>query len=1087
MVKRFLFGSLVSVGAAAVIMAAGAGRAEAQAVIGGKVTGGPEQPLGGAVVVVRELGLAAATTTSGTYSLTVPQGLVHGQMVTLQVRYIGYKPETRRVTLDRGPQTQDFELASDPLMLNEVVVTGTAEATPTKELSFTVGAVNSQTLEQVPAVDPLHALEGKLAGVTVVTPTGQPGEGTVVRLRGATTLTPGASQQPLLIVDGVITQGTLADLNSEDIDRIEVVKGAAASSLYGSNAAAGVIQVFTKRGLQNADGVTTVTLRTEYGQQSLARRVPLNHSHYDSMAAGQLVLNSSGNPFIHPDHYMDQPYPADRPWRDQQSGIMTNGPYSTQYVAVSRRQGATNLQASFENQNNDGIVNFSACAKSAPVGSPPGTAPICSGTNLGYVRRNVRLNMDQGITDRLDVSVGGFYNESHNRLLGNGGAFFDVLFMPPDVDLKGSVNTNGEPFKVNIGLDGLVQSQQTRNPLYTATHVHNDQDRTRVQGSARVRWRPFEWLSIEGDFGYDRSQQNQRSYTPKGTLAFNATLSIGYLGITNTSDRSYNGQLSAAFQHTFGQLQARLKLAGTVEDETYSQDNANGSGFASLATPELSNIALQDTKGVGSYESIQRARNVFGVAGFTYRDRYIFDALIRRDGSSLFGPDARYATYYRISGAYRLNEDLHIPGVQELKVRASVGTAGLRPPFEAQYETFVTSAGSISPGVLGNKNLKPAHSKETEVGFDFDFLNRFSFEGTRSHKVTSDQVLPVPLSSSAGYTAQWRNAGTLEGTTYEASLGAVIANSRDLSWNLNVTFDRTRMKVTQLNVPPFATGENAQSNAIFLIKQGVTYGSMWGYRWDRTRRDLMDNPLYWSNKQPFSTGGTYTGPDTTLYSTNEDGLLILTANHGTVSEAPIRYVDQTGSTYYQIGDANPNFSMSFSTTLSWKGFSVYGLLDWVQGGDIYNLPRQWLERAEFRSGEMDQAGKGGVTAWCKTYDPTNASCSGKKAFNYYGVINDANNFNSWFVENGTYARLRELSVTYSLQPRTIRAIGLSRLVRTVRLSLVGRNVITWTKYTGWDPDTHNPIGNGGDATTFRFDNFSYPNFRTFSGMVEIGF
>jgi len=1080
MAKRLLFGSLVSVGAAAVLMAAGAGRAEAQAVIGGKVSGGPDQPLGGAVVSIHEMALRAATGIAGTYSITIPQERIHGQTVTVTVRMIGYKPETRKITLVRGPQVQDFELAVDPLMLNDIVVTGTAEATSAKDLSFSVGAISENALQDVPAADPIAALGGKIAGVDIVSPTGDPGQGAAVRLRGATTLTPGASQEPLLVVDGVITKGTLADLNVEDIERIEVVKGAAASSLYGSNAAAGVIQVFTRRGAQNADGVTTVTVRNEYGSEGLGRRLPINHSHYDSMIGGVLQLKN-GQPIPNGSGYMDEPYPADRPWRDQLATILGPGTYYTNYLAVARRAGSTNLQASFENQVNDGIINFNHCNTAA-------TPSICSGTDLGYLRRNVRLNMDQGISDRLDVSVGGFYNESHNRDVGST-PMFNTYFMPPDVDLVGSVNTNGEPFQVNIGTFGLAPSQQTINPLYAIAHTHNETDRTRVQGSVRARWRPTDWLSFEGSFGYDRSQSNNRNYTAKGTLDFAGNASSGYLSTDDNYDRAYNGQISASLTKTFGQMETRLKFAGAIEDETYNDDSQSGSQFASLNVPELSNISLQTSKGVYSYQDIQRARNVFAVGGFTYKGRYIFDALIRRDGSSLFGSGARYHTYYRISGAYRLGEDLHLPGVQELKLRASVGTAGLRPPFEAQYETFTSGGGGIAPNVLGNKALKPAQSKETEYGIDFAFLNRFNVELTRSKKVTSDQVLPVPLSSVAGFTQQWQNAGTLEGTTYEGALGVVIANSRDFNWTLNATFDRTRMQVTQLSTVPFATGSNAQSNLIFLIAPGVSYGAMYGYRWDRTRQDLADNPANW-------TGGAYgsgtLSVDTTQYSTNEDGLLIKTSTHGTASEAPIKYTDRTGSQNYNIGDANPKFTMSFSTNLSWHQFSVYGLLDWVNGGDIYNLPRQWLERSEFRTAEMDQAPKKGVTtAWCQQYDASGTvgaqPCSGEKTTSYYVVINDANGFNSWYVENGSYARLREMSIAYALSPTQIRAIGLSRLVRNLRVSLNGRNLITWTKYTGLDPDTHNVVGNGGDPTTFRFDNFNYPNFRTWSGMVEIGF
>jgi hypothetical protein len=200
--------------------------------------------------------------------------------------------------------------------------------------------------------------------------------------------------------------------------------------------------------------------------------------------------------------------------------------------------------------------------------------------------------------------------------------------------------------------------------------------------------------------------------------------------------------------------------------------------------------------------------------------------------------------------------------------------------------------------------------------------------------------------------------------------------------------------------------------------------------------------------------------------------MILTSTHGTVSERALKYISRTSAQYYQIGDANPDFTMSFSTTLSFRGFTIYGLLDWVKGGDIYNLPRQWLSRSEFRAAEIDQAGKPEAE---------------KKTIEYYGAINDAAAFNDFYVEPGGYSRLRELSVSYTFSPATVQSFGLGRLVRSLRVGLVGRNLFTWTKYSGLDPETHNPVGSAGDATTFRFDSFSYPNFRTFSAMVDIGF
>jgi len=1026
------------------------------AVITGQVTGRDSASLGGAIVTISEFNVGATTAIGGTYTLTIAAERVRGQVVTLSARYIGYASLARTITLTPGSQVQDFALKWDPLTLDEIVVTGTAEATSTKKLTFSVGRVSEAQLQEVPALNPIQSLSGKVAGAHVTSPSGAPGAVSAVRLRGATSLTPGASQQPLLVVDGILTYGTMADLNVEDIESIEVVKGAAASSLYGSNAASGVIQVFTRRGKNVAEGLTNVTVRNEFGLSGLSRRLPINQSHYfqldgsgnyvdgDPAAAGvQKVLEA--------DHIADNPYPASTPFRDQQDAILGSGQFFTNYMSVARHQGGTNFMVSFENQKNFGIVDV-------------------PGINLdGYGRKSVRMNVDQIVSDQIDVSAGGYFSNSNAQDAGVGGqgsstvggvgsTFFSVLFMPPDVDLF-LPNADGTPFKVDVGLDGAITSSD-RNPLYSLANLDARRNRTRIEGSFRGRWRPSSWLLFEGSFAYDRQTQTFRSYTPKGTLSAAGQPGGGSLNITDLGRETWNTGVSATLDRTFGDLQARVKGSYVFENDETNTNFAGGTDFASASTPDLDNLSNQGTKQISSFQSLIRAGNVFGVVGFEYKGRYIADALVRRDGSSLFGPDARYRTYYRVSGAWRVSEDLKIPGVEELRLRASRGTAGLRPPFEAQYETFTTGGGQISPAVLGNRNLRPAHSTETEVGFNVDFLNRFTLEYSYSDRLTIDQVLQVPLSSVAGFTSQWRNAGALKGQTHELALGAVLVNSRDFSWRLNVTGDRTRQRVTSLSTLAFPTGSGQQSNDLFLIREGEIYGSMWGYRFAHTPQELLDNPAN-------------VGLDISLYSVNEDGFVILTSTKGTLAERAIKYVDRNGSTYYQIGDANPDFSTAFTNTLTFKGFTVYGLLDWVQGGDIYNLPRQWLSRAEFRAAEIDQAGR---------------PASARKSSDYYSAINDANNFNEFYVENGTYARLRELSVSYAFTSRTLERIGLSRLFRSLRVGVIGRNLITWTGYSGLDPEAYNPVdSNSGDPTTFRFDSFSYPNFRTFSAMIEIGF
>ena len=223
------------------------------AVFSGKVTSAG-QPLGGASVGIVELGVGATTAVDGTYSFTVPVGGNAGRSVTLRARAIGYTPKQATVTLAAGRIEKEFALDKDVLNLEQVVVTGVGDATSQKKTAFSVGVVDASQIKEAPSSSPVGALAGRVAGASVVTVSGQPGQAPAIRLRAATSLT--GSADPLIIIDGTITRMTLADINTEDVERMEVIKGAAASSLYGSDAANGVVQIFTKRGAQlvYADG-----------------------------------------------------------------------------------------------------------------------------------------------------------------------------------------------------------------------------------------------------------------------------------------------------------------------------------------------------------------------------------------------------------------------------------------------------------------------------------------------------------------------------------------------------------------------------------------------------------------------------------------------------------------------------------------------------------------------------------------------------------------------------------------------------------------------------------------------------------------
>src|SRR5256884_200055 len=365
------FGLAVCAGALLALLSAVSGDAQAQsAVITGKVTGRGGEALGGATVLVEGLGISAGTAQSGTYTLTVPADKAKGQTVTLRARYIGYQAGTKQITLTPGTQTQDFELKFDPMTRDVVVGTGTAGGTELKKVPFAVSQVDRSQLQEAPAVSALGSLEGKVAGVRLIDASGAPGGEPVIRLRSATALTSKSActsqpcpstnvSGPLIIVDGTITRHGLADINSQDIDRVELVKGAAASSLYGSDAANGVIQIFTKRGDKLADGRLAVTVRNEYGQSVRPKTIPVSLAHpylVDTIGtytdgAGHVVHNgdfiaANGDfigpldlPSIKPSGIAAVPYTAyNRPVYDAQTALLTQRAFHSNDISIAQRR-----------------------------------------------------------------------------------------------------------------------------------------------------------------------------------------------------------------------------------------------------------------------------------------------------------------------------------------------------------------------------------------------------------------------------------------------------------------------------------------------------------------------------------------------------------------------------------------------------------------------------------------------------------------------------------------------------------------------------------------------------------------------------
>lgn len=1063
-------GSLLRGGAVTALLLAGAMPVAAQnaAVITGRVVSERGDPLGGATVVVANSNWGTSTASNGTFTINVPATSARGQTVTLTARYLGYRPQSRAITLTAGTQEQNFTLAADPLRLDELVVTGVSEATSTRKLAFSVGKVTEAQLQEVPGGSAVTALQGKVAGVKVSGATGEPGVAPNIKLRGATSI--GGRQDPLIIVDGIITRATLADIAGEDIERIEVVKGAAASSLYGSDAANGVIQIFTKRGANLADGKLQVTARTEFGQSYLPKRIEYSQAHIfvtDASKEDGYARTPAGSRIPEPDGIADNPYAR---YFDHQDLLVNPNPFWNAYVSVGQRRGNTNFNASFQNSDNQGII---------------------AGLN-GYNRQNFRLNLDQQLHPRLDASFSAFYANSKNGRAaeGPGSPFFAITFVEPDTDIQARCseesvasgtcnvrdgNPDGSPYRAFIP-DRLSNAA---NPLYELNQREISTNRNRFTGSARGRWRALDWLTAEASFNYDQEQERNSDEIPFGFLSPTGQATDGYLGKDQFSGRTYNTNATLTAFNTFGKITNTTKVAYIYEDQTSEFLSSTAGSFIVRGVPEFSGTSPSSVRSTSTNQAI-RNQNFFAVTTFDINDRYIIDGLIRRDGSSLFGPDERWQTYYRVSGAWRVNEDLKIKGIDEFRLRASYGTAGLRPDFDAQYEVLTPSGGSFRKAVLGNPALKPARSSELEVGGNLEFGNgKYTIEYTYAKKKTEDQILLVDLPSVVGYAQQWQNTGTLDANTHEISLGAQLVNTRNVAWTLNIVGDRTRQKITEWNIPERLYGFG-QMPFIFYQNQGASLGEMRGQRAVKcgsygtavtTDCELYDDP---AKKAASGAGQTY---DPAKYIVNEEGYVVLKSTWRTVNERPINYVfcestDAAGacarsSNIVQIGDANPDFNMGIGTTFNYKRLALSGLVDWNQGGDLYNGTRQW---PFFDNRD-------------RVYDQRDKAVEDRKPQQYYNYFYNGLNGQQFFVESGTYVKLKELSVNYTLIRDQLRKIGLAGL-NEVRLGLIGRNLFTFTDYSGYDPEVS---ALQGDPFQVRIDWFQYPQYRTFTGVVEIAF
>ncbi|MBI4519259.1 MAG: SusC/RagA family TonB-linked outer membrane protein [Gemmatimonadetes bacterium] len=1086
----FVHRNVALLGAAVVALAATAGSLSAQGV--GTVTGtvrssGTGEPVASAQVHFPRLQMGTLTNEQGRFILlNVPAGEHE-----IRAELIGRQPTSQLVQVRPGASVVvDFTLEERAITLEGLVVTGVAGATPQAELAFTVDQVTVNPAVAASAINMGTLLQGRMAGTRVIQGTGQPGDEPSIQLRGPKSIM--QSQEPLLIVDGVISRGSLADIDPNDIENIEVVRGAAAASLYGSRAQAGVIEVTTRRGAGLQRGITEFTVRNSFLVNDIEYLMRMSESHEFRMNAagtalldrkgneldlrnrkqqigtGNYALNDGGNGTNPFKTFQDQPIPPNLYGGSPFEQIMRSGNAYSTYVSASGNEGNTQYRVSGRYQRDDGTLQF----------------------HEGSNQTNFRLNLDQRIRDNLQLSLSTYVADKEQDVIfqqeRTGLSFLDdaVGAEPEDPsiapgadrgifrmidEMRASTDFFARDEDGDLEVIGDLITRD-RNPLYILENQDWTRDSRRLMGALDASYSPLSWLTLQANVAYDRSDMTETNLAPAPwKQRYPDPPLLGSLW-TMDSDRSeMNASLTASINRQFGDLTTRTRFRWLAEEQRRKSSSAGGEAFAVVGVPRLG--LLTSGLEVDSREQTIRTEGFFAITALTWRNKYVADVLVRRDGSSLFGADERWQTYYRASGAWRMAQEPWWPFafLTEFKPRYSIGTAGGRPEFHYQYQTYSVDRGRIVPRVLGNSKLKPELATEQEFGLDAIIADRYRIQANYVDTEVKDQLLLVPLSSALGFEAQWRNAGTVASKTWELSLEAAFVERPGFLWTGRLNMHRTRQKITQLSVPPF---EMRDVRARILVKEGEELGSFYGFKWARACGDLP------------------AGTDCGVFQVNDDGLLVYVGQGNSYKDGVAKSLWGTtgkvsGKTYpwgqpsasivdggfTKLGSAEPDLNVSFLQDFQWRNLGISVLFDAEFGGQIYNQTRQWGSRSAI--GSIDQRGK-----------PLEL----KKPLPYYGAagLYNRNNRNDWFVEDADFIKLRQLSLRYTFDQARLPAFMRTTGVRRATINLVGRNLKTWTGYLGHDPEVGKNTF-GGSAAIGRIDEYFYPNFRQLGIDVELVF
>lgn len=707
--------------------------------------------------------------------------------------------------------------------------------------------------------------------------------------------------------------------------------------------------------------------------------------------------------------------------------------------------------------------------------------------NDGFWRNTGRVSLDHRM-GQLSLSFSGSHTRQWQDIT-SGDPYTAVLTYPVFVDLKRK-DAEGNYLQQP---DSTVELE---NPIWRQATRDHYLKRARTMGSLSARWAPLNWLTVDAQMSYDKADEKYQEYVPKGVPLdlLGEQPATGDLILDHQENDSYNGALGVTLMRQFGDLNARLTGRGTFEKEWMETFRARGTDFLVTGVRDLSaaGTPFDMTSGVTDI----RANGFLTDLALDYQDRYIGSFMVRRDGSSLFGPLERWHTYTRASLAYLVSREewFNVPFINELKFRVARGEAGGRPSFSSQYETWnVSRTSGLSKNTAGNPGLKPQHTTEWDAGIDIiAFDNRLQLELVYAKQSTTDNIILMPATVMSGYANFYANAAKVTGRTYEMQLTAFPIRTRDVTWSLGMVADNSVNRLEEWGRACFF-GSNAGRTHEYTCA-GERAGDFWVQRtvrdpselpsWLTSRSDefVRDDRgfLVWVGKN--ASGQPNSPRDGIKIANNADAcagsnaLARVTGGCGWGSSfsaggatyrwgEPFRAWDESRNQVKRVraGNSLPDVNFGFNTNFRYKGLSLYALFRGQIGGTVYNEAKQYLY-SQLRHGDMDMR---------------NVPDELKKPLDYFqrGLSNNDSGWIDYFAESGTHLKLGEARISYRMEQADLRRFLGSMAPYQLTLGANGRNLFTLTNYSGMDPERGSPLS--------RVEGIGYPHLRTLTLTLEV--